>query len=62
MARMASAADEDLFDRFLARRGHDVPETWEQSYNKLQCPECGGLHDLGATQCAVCGWHETSPS
>ena len=55
---MASASDEELFDRFLAQRGHDVPRSWDRSYNKKQCPECGGLHELGATVCAVCGWRE----
>ena len=53
---MASASEEDVFDRFLAQRGHDVPESWDRSYNKKQCPECGGLHDLSAADCTVCGW------
>lgn len=55
---MASAPDEDIFDQFLAQRGHDVSQSWDRSYNKKQCPECGGLHELGATACAVCGWRE----
>ena len=59
MTRMASASDEDLFDRFLAQRGHDVASTWDRSYNKKQCPECGGLHELDATRCGVCGWSAT---
>jgi len=56
---MASAPDDadELFDDFLAQNGHDVESvTWERSYNKKQCPECGGLHDSGAAECAVCGW------
>jgi hypothetical protein len=55
---MASApSDEDLFDQFLADRGHATePVTWDRSYNKLQCPDCGGLHEPGATRCTVCGW------
>jgi len=56
---MASASNEDIFDQFLAQRGHDVPESWDRSYNKKQCPECGGLHDLDATRCGVCGWEAT---
>lgn len=55
---MASAPrDDDLFDDFLERRGHDTEETgWDRSYNKLQCPDCGGLHAPGAETCSVCGW------
>ncbi|MFB6311972.1 MAG: HVO_0416 family zinc finger protein [Salinirussus sp.] len=55
---MASAPrDDDLFDDFLALRGHDMEEAdWDHSYNKLQCPECGGLHPSGADGCSVCGW------
>ncbi len=57
---MASAqGSEDMFDEFLAQRGHDVESTetsWDESYNKKQCPECGGLHDPSATVCSVCGW------
>jgi len=62
ITRMASSPDEpsvladDLIDDFLASRGHDVPAAWGRSYNKKQCPECGGLHDLGASSCTVCGW------
>jgi len=57
---MASAPsdDDDLFDQFLADRGHETEQVrWERSYNKKQCPECGGLHDASATQCTVCGWN-----
>jgi len=56
---MASApsAEDDLFDEFLADRGHETDLVrWERSYNKKQCPECGGLHDEAATECGVCGW------
>jgi len=46
-----------MFDEFLARRGHETGSVgWEESYNKKQCPDCGGLHDAGATECSVCGW------
>jgi len=57
---MASASPDDLFDRFLARRGHDVEQSWDRSYNKKQCPECGGLHDLTADSCSVCGWADAT--
>lgn len=59
MPCMASAPSEtdDLFDEFLTDRGHvTTPQRWEQSYNKKQCPDCGGLHDDAATECSVCGW------
>ncbi|MDX1746911.1 MAG: HVO_0416 family zinc finger protein [Halobacteriales archaeon] len=56
---MASARSDDLFDRFLAQRGHEPEQTWDRSYNKKQCPECGGLHDLAASACSVCGWTAT---
>jgi hypothetical protein len=55
---MASApTTDDLMDEFLTQRGHDVDEGgWQTSYNKKQCPDCGGLHTDGATECSVCGW------
>lgn len=54
---MASASkDGDIFDRFLDKRGYETPQSWEQSYNKKQCPDCGGIHDPSATHCTVCGW------
>mgnify|MGYP007020462353 CR=1 FL=1 len=54
---MASASDDEtLFDEFLARRGHETSAGWEESYNKKQCPDCGGIHDQSATECTVCGW------
>jgi hypothetical protein len=55
---MASAPrDGDVLDQFLADRGHEVESvSWERSYNKLQCPECGGLHEQSARECTVCGW------
>ena len=55
---MATApGDDDLFDEFLSQRGHETASAgWEESYNKKQCPDCGGLHDAGATACTVCGW------
>ena len=55
---MASASgDGDMFDEFLAQRGHETGDAgWEESFNKKQCPECGGIHDNGAPECTVCGW------
>ncbi|WP_226011720.1 HVO_0416 family zinc finger protein [Halomicrobium salinisoli] len=55
---MASApSTDDMIDEFLSQRGHNVESPgWEESYNKKQCPDCGGLHDEGATECSVCGW------
>jgi hypothetical protein len=53
----AEPSDDDLFDQFLADRGHETePVRWDRSYNKLQCPDCGGLHDSDASECVVCGW------
>ena len=62
IACMASApSSDDVLDEFLAQRGHDVGEAgWDRSYNKKQCPECGGLHEAGATACSVCGWAPVS--
>jgi ribosomal protein L40E len=58
---MESASDSDeIFDEFLARRGHEVESAgWKENYNKKQCPECGGLHDTDATRCTVCDWSPT---
>lgn len=56
---MATSPDPDdaLFDDFLAQRGHEGEvSTWDRSYNKLQCPDCGALHEEDAHECAVCGW------
>jgi ribosomal protein L40E len=54
---MASApSSDDMFDEFLSRRGHETAQGWERSYNKKQCPDCGGLHGSEATECSVCGW------
>lgn len=57
MASAPTSGDDQLFDEFLSERGHrtEVVE-WDRSYNKKQCPECGGLHDDTATECTVCGW------
>ncbi|WP_199268467.1 HVO_0416 family zinc finger protein [Halomarina oriensis] len=51
------ATNGDVFDEFLEQRGHrtEAP-SWDQAYNKKQCPECMGLHDVAATECSVCGW------
>ncbi|MFB6107000.1 MAG: HVO_0416 family zinc finger protein [Halobacteriaceae archaeon] len=58
---MATAPDPDsVVDDFLATNGHDESRTWDRSYNKLQCPECGGLHDRAAAECSVCGWSPTT--
>lgn len=56
---MSSApSSEDLFDEFLEDNGHETEiERWERSFNKKQCPECGGLHDESASKCNICGWH-----
>jgi hypothetical protein len=57
MASAPGESDDDLFDQFLADRGHETdPVRWETSYNKKQCPECGGLHGRDAVECSVCGW------
>ena len=49
--------DEDVFDEFLSDRGHETETpTWEEDYNKKRCPECGGLHEMSAAECSVCGW------
>jgi len=49
--------NDNLYDEFLSQRGHDTGEVgWEENYNKKQCPDCGGLHETGATECGVCGW------
>jgi ribosomal protein L40E len=54
---MATAPDpDDVVEEFLTQRGHEPPETWDRSYNKLQCPDCGALHGTAATDCSVCGW------
>lgn len=54
--RMATAND-DIFDEFLTERGHETEAvTWDRSYNKKSCPECGGLHEMSADACTVCGW------
>ncbi|MFB6142265.1 MAG: HVO_0416 family zinc finger protein [Halorientalis sp.] len=52
----ADEANDGVLDQFLAGRGHENVETWDRSYNKLQCPDCGGLHEESATACTVCGW------
>lgn len=54
---MASASDDDVFDDFLSEHGQEnEPTSWVKEYNKKQCPDCGGLHELAATECSVCGW------
>lgn len=56
---MASApsSDDDLFDEFLSERGHETEiVSWERSYNKKQCPDCGGINDETAAECVTCGW------
>ncbi len=57
---MSPAPDDigdELIDRFMTQRGLDGGAVrWEESYNKKQCPECGGVHDTTATVCSVCGW------
>jgi acetone carboxylase gamma subunit len=56
---VSAPSDDDLFDRFLTARGHDIETRWDRSYNKLQCPECGALHDADADDCTVCEWAPT---
>jgi len=52
-----SQTDDDVFDDFLDQRGYETSDVgWEENYNKKQCPDCGGLHDVDATSCTVCGW------
>ena len=57
---MSSAPEDtaqDVFDQFLTQRGHETERAdWDRDYNKKQCPECGGLHEMDATTCSVCGW------
>ena len=64
MTCMATAPPTDdsgsLFNQFLARKGHEPVETWDRDYNKKQCPECGGLHEITASDCTVCGWVPTA--
>lgn len=55
MSQASTPDDDSLLDDFLEERGHDQT-TWEESYNKKQCPECGGIHDVDAQTCGVCGW------
>jgi hypothetical protein len=59
---MASApVDDDLFEEFLSQRGHDTSAaSWDESYNKKQCPDCGALHRTAETECSVCGWSPVS--
>lgn len=53
----AQESNDGVLDEFLEARGHDTsPATWDRSYNKKQCPDCGGLHGVDATACTVCGW------
>jgi len=57
MSSTPDGAGDDLIDRFISQRDLDGETVrWEESYNKKQCPECGGVHDATATVCSVCGW------
>jgi len=57
MATAPDDAGDELIDQFLTQRGHGVEgDGWNQSYNKRQCPDCGGINESDATQCSVCGW------
>ncbi|MFB6082592.1 MAG: HVO_0416 family zinc finger protein [Halanaeroarchaeum sp.] len=51
----ADTSDDAVLDQFIEDRS-DGPAVWDRSYNKKQCPECGGLHDVDAMTCSVCGW------
>ena len=56
MATAPNDADAEV-DEFLAQRGHETGSPgWGESYNKKQCPDCGGLHESDASTCTVCGW------
>lgn len=61
---MATAPDAEeganVFDQFLAERGHEPTKEWSRDYQKKRCPECQGLHELTATSCSVCGWTPVS--
>jgi rubredoxin len=60
MATAPDDAGDDLIDQFFTQRGHAKEgQRWEQSYNKRQCPDCGGINEADAAQCAVCGWTPT---
>ncbi|MFB6162314.1 MAG: hypothetical protein ABEJ86_02595 [Halococcoides sp.] len=50
---MSAPESGDPIDEMLGRRD---PSGWDSSYNKKQCPECGGLHGETAATCSVCGW------
>jgi len=50
---MSAPEASNPIDDFLASRD---PTAWETSYNKKQCPDCGGLHGDTASRCSVCGW------
>jgi len=53
---MATAPTNDpTVDQFLGENGHDVRE-WEDDGRKKRCPECGAVHDAGASDCSVCDW------
>lgn len=56
MSSTPDDAGEEVIDRFISQRGMEDTVRWEESYNKKQCPECGGVHDPAATTCSVCGW------
>jgi transposase len=51
----ADTSDDAVLDQFLENNGHSTA-AWDRSYNKKQCPECGGIHDVNAMTCSVCGW------
>ncbi|PSQ47131.1 hypothetical protein BRD12_07765 [Halobacteriales archaeon SW_12_67_38] len=60
MATPPTDADAEV-DEFLAQRGHETESPgWEESYNKKQCPDCGGIHAADATSCTVCDWSPRS--
>jgi hypothetical protein len=57
MASAPNDTGDDVLDNFLSRRGHETePVGWERNYNKKQCPDCSGLHEMDASECSVCGW------
>ena len=56
MSSTSGDASEEVIDQFMTRRDLSESARWEESYNKKQCPECGGVHEPSATACSVCGW------
>lgn len=55
--QQSECPSEELMNDFLESRGHAVrDQDWDESYNKKQCPVCGGVHPTTAMSCDSCGW------